>query len=515
MPNQSTQDFKPTVEGLLDFYQGILVSLGLTVSEEGLISMVMDEGTFPSVVKDKRLALPTPMVLREANWEQIVAFHPLSENVYRGESAVIKKLKGLINYRLTAVINCLITELTELAIDPASAEKLSPQQKEIFSLLPKGNAKTIERFVKVLDATTVGGVNSLINLYIKRGGKWKKEDYSQVAVVSFPVREHFNNEDNSIFGVKLANKKDLVGFKALFEYLLPNSDDIDHYSYGSRSLVAPRFDALMHAYLKVAKQLNGVTYLFRKHLDNYQRLMINHEWEGQLKNLAALRDLIPTLEENVGEVAVDEKVNQQLAEAPPNPYSVFQTPGMVAPQPFVAAQNTQPAPVGVFNRPPEQTEPEPTSGEGGLSWRELMEKKQKAAYGNQVQAQPNWPTPPPPSIPPPGFGGAPYAAGQEYQYAQYLQQQQMGYTPPGGYAQHPRNQPQQPMGYGPPMGYQQPVYPQQPMGYGPPMGYQQPQYQQPQQLPPQQPGYLTQAGYVQTGYIPPSMIPQGGVYTGL
>jgi len=476
---------RPTLEDLLGLYSGILKSLLINTTPEGIAYMDLEGTHIPVAIGEKTLILPTAMALKDANWNQYMAFHPLSENVYRSESVVLKKLKGLINQRLTSVISRLFIELTDLAADPESIDKLTPQQKEIFSLLPKANGKTSEKFAKVFNSLSISSKSRLINIYIKRGGKYRGEDYSQVAVTTFPVRDYFDNEDNTIFDINLGSKKDMSAFKALWNYILPLPEgDEEFYNHGSRSFVAPRFDALLHAYLKVAKKLNSVTWLFRKHLEDSTELMINHEWEKQLEELAIYRDLVPALEGNNGDAGVEE---QQKAVQPPPPVPeglVYQPrssapPVALPPEPW----NSHPAynvltpplqaplqappyvpgyivPQPQLQQPPADLPLEENPGQG-LSWANLMERKQRAAYGGTYNRAPY---PPQPMVPPPGFAGTPYNPQQQY----YNQQPQQ--LPPGAYAYHPRNQPpeqyypQQPQQWPPQQNYAvtvQPVYQQQ------------------------------------------------------
>ena len=460
-----TQSSKPTVEGLMSFYTDILESLGMEVDESGLISLMVDGQKYPTAIGEKRLVLPTQQVLRNPDWDSFVAFHPLAENVYRGESAVIKKLKKLVNFRLTTVIAHLITELSEIAADKSYHEKLTPKQNELLEYLPKANAKTVEGFTKIVNATSSEGPNRLVNIYLKHGGKYRGEDCFRVAVTSFPVREHFTREDKTIFGVKLASKKDHKSFQDLFDYLLPDSDDLDTYSYGSRSMEAPYFDALMHAYIKVAKQLNRITWLFRRHLDDHEALMINvNQWEDNLKDLSFYFDLVPVLAGNDGEPSVDEKSKQVPEKSPTtkgSQQSLFKkgdntkarssamgrmaeemeaaanTGSTQAPAtPPVAAQSAVPQPAAP--QPAEQSSNE--SSGNGLSWKQVMERRTQGQHQQPQQQtfappQYNWQNPMANQAPP-GFAGGPV-------HQPGPMNPQFGFGGGGGntFANHPRNQP--------------------------------------------------------------------------
>lgn len=467
------QSSKPTVDGLLNFYTKVVNSLGLVAGENGLLSLQLDEDNkVPVSINDKRLALPTQTVLKEANWDQIVAFHPLAEKINRGESEVIKKTRHLINFRLSVVLSELVTQLTYIAADKNYHEKLSPQQQQLLEVLPKANAKTFESYRKIIEASSIKGKRRLVNVYLKHGGKYHGKDCARVAVGHFPVRDEFDNDDKTIFGVKLASKKDMKGFADLFEYLLPDSGEVDAYSYGSTSMEAPYFDALMHAYIKIAKQLNKIAHLFRKHLEDADALKTDvAAFEDELKDLSFYHDLIPTLAGNDGAVGVEEQEQaqhqtQESAPAPaPEPRPTgsqalgrmakeienSQSTGMTAPPP---EPTMAPAPT-----PMTAPSPEPTQASAGqhdesksLSWSEVRERRRaQEMQQNQPAPYPSgfgWQQPPqPPAGPPAGFAGSTFSG-----------QTGGGMVPPGTYANHPRAYQQNPQ-----MAWQQPP---QPMGGG-------------------------------------------------
>ena len=78
---------------------------------------------------------------------------------------------------------------------------------------------------------------------------------------------------------------------------------LETYSAGSHSLIAPYFDALMRAYVKVATQLNAIVKTHRKELADHKALLIDVDWAEALDNLGDYRDLIPPLPGNEGDRA--------------------------------------------------------------------------------------------------------------------------------------------------------------------------------------------------------------------
>lgn len=445
-----SQESKPTVDGLIEFYKSILGSMGLAADDNGLLSVTLGGVNVPCVVSEmggRRLVLPTRDIQREADWQNKVAFHPLTENVYRGESPVLKKMKNAIIFRLNVTTSYLLHELMAIAANKNYHEKLSPKQSELLDVLPRVTNNTVNSVEDVTDKYSLKGKEKLINVYLKHGGKYKGNDYSRVGVVSFPILEMCDQDNATIFGVKMKSKRDFKAFFDLFHYILPKCDEPEAYNYGSQSMEAPYFDALLHTYLKVAKQLNKITRLFKRHLSNPEENMIDVSWEGQLSDISFYRGLIPVLEGNDGELSIDEKEKAKMASEQPTEVveepaksSIFQQP----PQPAQAPQpQFQPQSQPQFQQATQPAPPPQESETGKLSWQEIMKAR------SQPQQQPQFQQP----------------------MQQQFQQQQPPQPPPGwAGARVQSQQPQQPA-----MGYRgQPQQPQQ----------QFPQQVQPQQQPP-------------------------------
>lgn len=306
---------------IIELYEKILESLGLQADEQGLVSLldVADGQPNPIMVNGKRLALPTRERLRSGDWEDLIAFHPLSENVARGGvSPVLKKLRALVNYRLNAVISVLMAELMEIAADGDYHQKLSPREGEFLSYAKEATAKTVKGLEGILDNMSTTGPNSMVSIYLKRPGKWRAETYSRVAVASFPILDEFENDPPVVFGKKLSSKKDKKTIESLFNWLLPKADLPDTYSYGSNSMVAPYFQALMLSYVTIAGRLNKITRRYKAHLDNHKALLMNVTWSSEIEDLSKYHDLIPALEGNDGTLKDEDEESPVKAQPAPS-----------------------------------------------------------------------------------------------------------------------------------------------------------------------------------------------------
>ncbi len=295
---------------LLTLYSQILSAVDFTVDEDGKISYAppgavdvdgksMVRGV---VVEGKRWVLPTKEILDAADWDHQMAFHPLSENFLHGESVVIAKLKAAMNIRAGYVIGELMHRLTEFAADPQRHGSVSAKASKFLKLVPGIKSISADRMASIVEKSDVMGNRRFVNIFLRRGHQILDTKYQRAAIVTFPFREELKGEEPKAFGVPMS-KKDQASFQALFDYILPDNDDIQTYSCGSSSFVVPNFEALLLAYAKLAMQLNEIVHTHRKILPTYQDLTINLDWmEGVSgKQLEKLVDVVPALPGNEGE----------------------------------------------------------------------------------------------------------------------------------------------------------------------------------------------------------------------
>lgn len=392
---------RPTLDDALGFYQQILHSLMMTTDDQGLVSGFSPDGlegpiTVPDGEDRKRLVLPTRENLRQPNWEGKMAFHPLSESVYRGESPIIKKLKRTIVSRLNIATTILLRHFIDIACDTENHGNLSSKQTRILECVPDPDDKTLADLTKVADNFGKTSDDEFFTLYLKHGGRYKGKECSRLAVVDFPIMEQLEDEKTrSVFGVKL-RVKDFKALKNLFLYIFPDAEQPEAYNHGVLSednASAPYFRALMGAFYNVAHRLNARSWLFRKHLNDYEIVHIPLDWVDGMDHLDAFRELIPPLTGNDG-----------------------------APGPL--DQHTQPTPQEAA---PGQTASKESSQ--GLSWSEIRNRMQS---GMATPQQPAMPAMAPPQQPVPSWmrqgGGQP-------------QVPQQPPVPPGFYASDPRLQP--------------------------------------------------------------------------
>ncbi len=310
-----------TSANLLELYKQILASSGVTVADNGQCYITMLGLNRALVIEDKAVVLPIDAVMKQFNVEANMAFHPLSESVIRAESAIITKLKQLMTFRLTEVIQTQLALLVDLAADTARHKNLEPDQQEFLRCLPKADAKTAkavdnispkdlgEALTQVLDANGSAPKHNVMHMFLKRNGTWNGRKYKRVCIVNFPILEAENSKENSIFGVKV-RVNDKPAILNLFKYIVGAvTAEETPYNYGSDSGVAPYFDALIHSFLALANVLNQTTVRFEKHMteEMYNTLYIDTDWGDEVKDLAQYKGLLGPMDGNIGDQPEEDK----------------------------------------------------------------------------------------------------------------------------------------------------------------------------------------------------------------
>lgn len=308
---------------LLSFYRQVLASVDLPADEEGRIfyQAAGDEERTPAAVDGKDWILPTREALGTRNiWEDHIAFHPLSENFLNGESPVLGKFKAAINLRLGAVAAELMGWLVKFAAEPElqASGNVSAKASKYLKLVPNIKKITSERFEEILDRSAGSSDRRFVNLYLKRGGDILDSRYQWACIATFPFRQELEGEQPKIFGVTIS-KKDQQSFKDLFDYMLPDNEDIATYSAGSMIKSACKFDATLRSFAKIAERLNEIIHIHKKVIPpvNAKNLLIDLEWMSELDSLDKLADVVPPLPGNEGESARERRTEGAAVSAKP------------------------------------------------------------------------------------------------------------------------------------------------------------------------------------------------------
>lgn len=450
---------------LIEVYNRILEAANLDV-EDGVVSVNIGDGGSvihqPVTIGGKTLHMPTDDFLKNPDWENFVAFHPLSENPMRGESEVLKLVRAYMVADLNAALMALMEGLIRIAANTDGHKRLSATASECLDAVPKADTKSVKDLHKVLEqmddisVTAIGEIldrldntnrRKLVNFYLKRAGTYKGKEYGRVCVVDFPflAEEALDDDKRSIFGVKL-RVKDYEGFRKLFSFIVDTEEaNSERYNSGTNGMTAPYLTVLLQSWFKLAKRLNRLIKLYSKHVPELEAFERDVSWEPVLEDFADLARQVPPLEGNRGSVPVGDEVKEEPKKRSTNKL----VPKFTEVKPEEPVQPSAPHPAQVPMSAPNQPQhqqppvyaPAPTQSSTGPTWAELQRQRQ------QQQPQPVYQQPQP-----------------------VYQQPQPGYYPPQ------YQQPQQ--GYYPPQPQVQTGWASEALGTQPQQPYQQP-YQQP------------------------------------
>ena len=266
---------------LVEFYENVIESLGLT-QKDGFIYVKDSKGTLIPLMDDKKqLVLPTPDQLGnfleeddDGNISVVrIPYNPLNEDSVKGDSISLKKTKLIVEQR----IGYNLAYVGELLLRLAANKELQKKTNiEINKFLAAINAAKGQNVKEAVDNLTIDNwtnifknslrkSKSMISIYLKKAGiSSDGEKYHRLAVMDSPIYEEIlkATKDVPVLDVKLRNK-DIIVFKALMDYLLPNRNSENCIEVGSNDLESPAFVALYTLYINMCTRTNRLIDLLK------------------------------------------------------------------------------------------------------------------------------------------------------------------------------------------------------------------------------------------------------------
>jgi hypothetical protein len=305
---------------LKEFNTLVLGSVGI-IDETGsghLSRVISEDNIHPFMIGKKRVVLPTAEHLRESN-DGTLVYHPLSENITRGQSDMIKALRDTIMFKLTYNSVALLTELGRVAATDSEHKRLDASSSEYLKAMREMDEKTYDFLKKVVMKIGAEPEHRLVSISLRKAEEG--EGVRRVVKFTFPVLETMLENDKDLLGVKYPSKKARANLIALFEVVLGNAEERLAFNFGSKNLTAPYFHALMTGFYNMASRLNMVVKKHKKLLgtDLADELITDLSWHEALDELSELRKKVPPQEGNEGEIIVStakerERVADKLAE---------------------------------------------------------------------------------------------------------------------------------------------------------------------------------------------------------
>jgi hypothetical protein len=317
---------------LLDLYKSMMRTAGLIVTEDNLVSGQLAETVMPITLKGgRRLALPSQAILARPDKSDIVVFHPLMEQVTRGESEILEKYRKMLMIHLNQVAATQMLKLLTLSASVAEHKHLTPDQSEFLTKVKNVDDKTIATFEKVIGAMPHDQiVKRIITLFLKKTGSVAGKRYKRVGVVHFPLYDELKKAEHDIYGVK-CRVKDKEAILALLEYIFPNIQEVGSYNRGSDSDIAANVDALMQSVLAIVSALNSVTETFEdvfSRNEDANELMIDVDWQSAFMNLGSMMNEIRMVPMQAGNEGATDEGNKPEAMPVQSVGAVYTGPGV-------------------------------------------------------------------------------------------------------------------------------------------------------------------------------------------
>lgn len=292
-----------------DFYIPILGGLQIQdLAGNGLLSSVANPDKPQAVtVKGKRLALALKEVLRAGKKDDQIIFHPMSENVTRAESDVIKALRDFIQWRNQYVGVLLITELGRVASTPSEHKNYPAKAKKYLQQVTDFDEGNYVTLLKLLKNIKPDPDRRVISLTLRQGSKTKDDGVVRSCHVHFPIFEDFEKDDLVVFDTKMPSKKAKARIAKLFEIVFGDEETRKGFSYGSRNMDAPYLHSLLTVHARLAEHFNALVATHAKILgDDLTALLTTPlDWVPLLEDFATMRNLIPPQSGNEGAIKVD------------------------------------------------------------------------------------------------------------------------------------------------------------------------------------------------------------------
>jgi hypothetical protein len=292
-----------------DFYIPILSGLAIQdLTGTGYLSSVANPEKPQAVtVKGKRLVLALKEVLRAGKKDDQIIFHPMSENVTRAESDVIKALRDFIQWRNQTVGVLLITELGRVASTPSEHKNYPAKAKKYLQQVTDFDEGNYVTLLKLLKTVKPDPDRRILSLTLRQGSKTKDDGVVRSCLVHFPIFEDFEKDDLTVFDTKMPSKKAKARIAKLFEIVFGDEETRKSFSYGSRNMDAPYLHSLLTVHARLAEHFNALVATHAKILGEELTAMLTTplDWVPLLEEFSTMRNLIPPQSGNEGAIRVD------------------------------------------------------------------------------------------------------------------------------------------------------------------------------------------------------------------
>ncbi len=255
---------------VVELYKGILPAFGLTVDENDKIMVGGGElGSLIALkVDEKNVFLPTEEYLKNSEYRDQAAFHPLIENVLKQPSQMLVLLQQALTGHLYICSNTIIKSLLFACAKQKNGEEVSsPKLLKYLSGNEGCDEKTRQFFNNLIDVIEGDPSKKIFSVYLKFGGKVNGQEVSRQCSITSPLLEALERAQAmavaksgpiSVWGVEAPRKKDIELLINVIKSAFPLIEE-KGYTKGSVSKIAPYCESLFEATLAINEDIIEAT----------------------------------------------------------------------------------------------------------------------------------------------------------------------------------------------------------------------------------------------------------------
>lgn len=312
------------MKNLIELYTSFCASVGMPVDNQGFVSTLLPGSDTPKpfTIDSKRVVLPVPEQLQQADWSNRIGFHPLLQNVAGGESRVVEKFRDRMNGYADFMFGMLLVDIAQLAIKEGMHKELTPAQAVYLGPFSDADEKFFKLLTTLVATKRITKKNfEFVRFSVIKGRVYKGQKRSRVAVLHFPLYDALPKDGKGtvILGHKLRGD-DVKMLKKMYEFMFPGINEEAYWEVASDSRIAPSMEALMSLYAKFIEVQNKAVSLLSPVINTETELLIVNDWRDDLENAAQYVEeirRIPWLEGNVSaERVVAASAPQRINESP-------------------------------------------------------------------------------------------------------------------------------------------------------------------------------------------------------
>lgn len=252
-----------TVDQLNQFYQVLLGDLGVTVTDDGMLTLAVDGGGEPLCSKDgRRLVLPTDYQMTIPDWTHRVLFHPFSELQQSSETPTSRMLRRLAQLKLNDMMLNIIEVTFALAASNTEQKKLTARQGEIIGQLrvEPEFGEQLAKFIAKQEDPGSFVITSVPRRRVEHGG----QHYARSTTIYSPMINAIQNgQDNTL--VRKLGKRRTDDMRASLIALFPDLADPNGFAEGSMDMNYPAVESVLKAFSRIFRRCQEIIQLFPEH----------------------------------------------------------------------------------------------------------------------------------------------------------------------------------------------------------------------------------------------------------